>query len=377
MKTKVIALILAAVMAFLSFAGCQGGGKTVTTGKTSAIKDEEFGSVYIGGYTIDEFNALGFEFGDSVGIELDNGKIYEDIPYYSGYYVPVGEMLLCGYPGYPHVAIARNYGDSTWEEFELTENSKITVTLNEKGKYKSTQELYALQYTDSRDDYASDVVFANFREVTGGSLKPSTFYRSASPCDNQHGRASYANKLCEQYGIKFALNLSDNIEKYKSYVEAEDFDSAYYNGLYQSGDVLLLAMNANYRSDDFARIISGAFAEMVNQPSPVIIHCVEGKDRTGFVCALLLALAGASPQEIIDDYMITYDNYYGITKENNPDKYSAILQNVNDFLYCMCEAKKGTPLDTLNIKEGAENYLRRGGLTDETIAAIEEYITVK
>ncbi|MBR3439633.1 MAG: hypothetical protein IKH13_09055 [Clostridia bacterium] len=72
--------------------------------------------------------------------------------------------------------------------------------------------------------------------------------------------------------------------------------------------------------------------------------------------------------------MITYDNYYGITKENNPDKYNAILGNVNDFLYCLCEAEKGTDVNTLDIKAGAENYLRRGGLSDEEIAAVESYI---
>ena len=53
---------------------------------------------------------------------------------------------------------------------------------------------------------------------------------------------------------------------------------------------------------------------MTEHSGPCLIHCVEGKDRTGFVCALMLALAGASAQEIIDDYMITYYNYYGITK---------------------------------------------------------------
>ncbi len=46
-------------------------------------------------------------------------------------------------------------------------------------------------------------------------------------------------------------------------------------------------------------------------------------------------------------------------------------QNVLDFLYCICEEEKTTPLSSLNIKEGAENYLRRGGLTDDEIARIE------
>ena len=133
-------------------------------------------------------------------------------------------------------------------------------------------------------------------------------------------------------------------------------------------------MNANYRSDDFAKTLSEAFYTMSKHEGPCLIHCVEGKDRTGFACALLLALADASAQEIIDDYMITYDNYYGINKQSKPEKYEAVLGNVNDFLYCLCDAEKGTDLNTLDLKSGAENYLRRGGLTDEQIKSIEDYI---
>ena len=57
--------------------------------------------------------------------------------------------------------------------------------------------------------------------------------------------------------------------------------------------------------------------------------------------------------------MITYDNYYKVTKEKDPEKYEAILGNVYDFLYCLC---------------GAENYLRRGGLSDAQIEKIEAYL---
>ena len=372
---RTTAALLAAFLALsvLALGGCGKAEEKLTTGQIGVVKDEEFGNVYIE-LTIDEFNALGFAFGDSVDISFDNGKSYADVPYYSGYYVPVGEMLACGYPGYPHVVIARNYGASTWEEFGMTEDSKVTVTLNEKGKYIAVQELYALDYSDVRELYESDAVFANFREVQGGKLKKGGFYRSASPCDNQHKRASFANKFAEEYGVRFALNLSDNEEKYKAHTEAGDFVSEYYDSLYKEGNVLLLAMNANYRSDAFAKTISDALVVMAEHEGPCLIHCVEGKDRTGFVCALLLALADASAQEIVDDYMITYQNYYGITKAGMPDKYEAVKGNVDDFLYCLCGAEKGTDINTLDLKKGGEDYLRRGGLTDEQIAKIEAYI---
>ena len=370
MKNRITAIFCAAVIVFSSLCGC---GRTVTTGEIGVIRNEEFGNIYID-LTIDEFNALGFSFGDSVDVIFDNGTKLEDIPYYSGYYSPVGELLACGYPGYPHVIIARNYGASTWDEYGMTESSKVTVTLRKKGAYSEIQELYALAYSDDRSDYDSDVIFANFREVVGGELKKGLFYRSASPCDDQHNRAAYANRLAEEAGIRFVLNLSDNEAKYSSYVKADGFASEYYDSLYREGKVLLLAMNANYRSDDFAKTLSDAFAVMTKHEGPCLIHCVEGKDRTGFVCALLLALAGASPREIVDDYMITYANYYGVTKDNNQKRYEVITGNVYDFLYCICGAEKGTDPDTLDLKNGAESYLRRSGLTDEQIAEIEAYI---
>ena len=128
---KLLLILLALCMAAGLFSGCAKRGGGVTTGQIGVVKDEEFGNTYIEP-SIDEFNELGFAFGDSVDIAFDNGQTYKDIPYYSGYYVPVGEMLLCGYPGYPHPVIARNYGSGTWEEFGMEDSSKVTVTLNQR-----------------------------------------------------------------------------------------------------------------------------------------------------------------------------------------------------------------------------------------------------
>ena len=73
--------------------------------------------------------------------------------------------------------------------------------------------------------------------------------------------------------------------------------------------------------------------------------------------------------------LIAYYNYYRVTKESNAAKYQAILPNVYDFLYCMCEAEKDADPDQLDLKAGAESYLKKGGLTDGQIAAIEDYLT--
>jgi protein-tyrosine phosphatase len=45
------------------------------------------------------------------------------------------------------------------------------------------------------------------------------------------------------------------------------------------------------------------FATLLAGETPVIIHCSAGKDRTGFVSAMLLATLGASREVIYKDYM--------------------------------------------------------------------------
>jgi protein-tyrosine phosphatase len=38
---------------------------------------------------------------------------------------------------------------------------------------------------------------------------------------------------------------------------------------------------------------------------PAVIHCTAGKDRTGFVCAMVLTALGVPEDSVIDDYMLT------------------------------------------------------------------------
>ncbi|MCR5175034.1 MAG: tyrosine-protein phosphatase [Oscillospiraceae bacterium] len=368
---RLTALLLAVLLTALT--GCAGIKKTVTTGNVGVLKDTEFGNVYLD-LTIDEFNQKGFAFGDSIDVTFSNGFKLEDIPYYSGYYVPVGAALAVGYPGYPHVMIARNYGGPMWEETKAEESTKAVATLREAGKYAPIQDLYSLSYSDLKEEYPSDVAFCNFRSFYGGELTEGRFYRSASPCDNSHLRAASADRLAEQAGIRCVMNLADSTEEMETYRHAGDFASLYYDGLSGAGGVLFLNLNANYRDPGFAAAVSRALLEMSGKEGPYLIHCMEGKDRTGFVCSLILALAGAGREEIREDYMVTYANYYGITKEKTPEKYDAVLTFVDDFLYFVTDPNKEMVTAALSLEEGARDYLRYGGLTEEEIEQVERFV---
>ena len=353
-----------------------------------AIQHEtEFGGVYIE-ITIDDFNALGFAYGDSVDVVFSNGYKLEDIPYYNGYYVDAGMPLLVAYPGYDYVKATLNYGEDLWgkgnlyagqplslfAEAGLDEHCTASVYLHQAGKYRDVQEARDIQYSDNRTKYDSDEEFANFRNIRAGNIKKGVVYRSASPCDNQHNRASYVDALISDAGVNCILNLSDTDEKIDKYMAAEDFDSPYFKELYERGAVIPVALNMNFASDEFRSKIVQGFIEMSQQPGPYLIHCTEGKDRTGFVCMLLEMLAGASYDEIVDDYMVTYANYYKITEESDKAKYDTILET-NLLVMMHTVTGEDVDLQTADLSVYARAYLIDAGMTDAQIDALLARIT--
>lgn len=48
--------------------------------------------------------------------------------------------------------------------------------------------------------------------------------------------------------------------------------------------------------------IAGAMRAIAHADGAVLVHCAGGRDRTGMICAMLLDLAGATTDAIIDDY---------------------------------------------------------------------------
>ena len=375
------ALILCLALCLAVLSGCSEEKKPELSG-CKIEHEEEFGGVYIC-ITIDDFNQLGFEYGDSVNVTFSNGYELKDIPYYNGYYTVTGDPLLVAYPGYPYIKACINNGDDLYTvaglkesmdpQFQLFsvadlhENDTASVALSKRGEFKAIQNARDIHYYDERERFETDAVFANFRSVSAGNLREGILCRSASPCDNQHNRASYVDEQIKNAGVAFILNLSDNDVKIQGYLEKPDFNSPYFLSLYENGNVEPIALNMNYGSMDFKVKVAAGLTAMSEREGPYLVHCTEGKDRTGFVCMLLEALCGASYDEIVSDYMITYDNYYQITQSSEKEKYDVIVESVlNPMVQTLTEGGNGD-VRTADLSVGAQRYLLEGGMPQEQI----------
>lgn len=367
-KNKLITLLLTLLLSF-SLVACKNEEKVsvATLEDVAIIHDEKFGGFYID-ISIEDFNELGFTYGDSINLKLSSGTSFKDIPYYNGYYTKTNEILLCAYPGYEHVKVQCNNGPDLYETYALSTDTKATVTLNEKGKYIDIQEAMDTVYKNERDAFSSDEIFANFRVMKAGTLKDNILYRSASPVDNEYNRAAYVDSLIEKAGVNFIINLSDNQEDLQAYMAKDDFNSPYAKSLYENQKMILLDMGNSYQSDAFKEKVVEGLTAMVNNDGPYLIHCVEGKDRTGFVAILLEALCNASYDQMLEDYMETYDNYYQINKTNKQNQYLAIVDvKFNDMVFYLADVSSSEEMAKVNMQNKAIEYLLTGGMDIDTI----------
>ncbi|KAK2038137.1 tyrosine phosphatase [Colletotrichum somersetense] len=68
-------------------------------------------------------------------------------------------------------------------------------------------------------------------------------------------------------------------------------------------DILRTASEPDHPNDPFRTILS----HLANPkpPSPMLVHCTAGKDRTGVICAIILSLCGVADEVVAHEYSLT------------------------------------------------------------------------
>ena len=315
----------------------------------------------------DDLYSTGLKAGDMLTVTID-GTEYE-MPLCTNYSdVDNGANVIRAQKG-GIVIIAINMGNFA-DTYNVEAGATVTFALKEAGAYLDEYEIRNLTRTNNRADYASDAVFANFRSVAQGSIAAGVLYRASSPINEEIGRASFVDKLSADAGIATFINLADNDESMDAHLAADTFASPYYKSVYEAGGVILLDMGVDFKAADFKAKLATGLTFLAEQKGPYLIHCNEGKDRAGFTIALLQALMGATAEEIGEDYMVTYANFFGV--EKGTTKYTKIMEgNIMESLRDIAGLDAGASLAGVDLVKAATDYLTGVGLTAEQIAAIQ------
>ena len=397
---RLSALVLALVMLLAVLGGCNKPSGTVDNGgsdstdysdnttntdnpsvaepaqiTTTVYEIAKHGNLVLYMYGSDLYEK-GFEHGDVLEIAIGENKW--DVPLCTSYSdVDNGEAVLRATGDSDGVVLALNMGDfattariaqKTAIEEEpgyrwdyLTESPvQITITLREKGGYREQWLIRQLVRTNERADYShlSDEAFANFRSINTTGMGENKLYRSSSPINPDLGRSTYADKAAEAAGIMTVVNLADNSNTY------EGAESSYYS----TCRVVYVNLGMDFLSESTLSGLAEGMRFIINNNGPYLIHCNEGKDRAGFVSALLECLTGATLDEIIDDYMVTYYNYYGV--EDGGEKYDAIVKN--NLIQALNTTYKVDDVYKADLAAEAEAFLiEDAGLTADEVAALK------
>ena len=368
---RCIAILVVCVMV-LQLSACNNeeyNADKSTIVQATVIEIEKYGHAVLDVTTADLI-ATGYEFGDVACVRL--GDYESTMPFFDGYYSNPGDPLLRGIAPEDNIAVCINYGDfSDTNDVEVGDSAEITMV--EKSGMRNIQELYELQYSNNRDDYSDDASFANFRSVTAGRIGNGKLYRTASPINNENGRADYADNLIESVGVTTVLNLADSDKDIEGYLADSECDSEYYRHLYETGSVIAIDLTGNFYSEEFASSVAKGLTFLARNEAPYCIHCTEGKDRAGFTAMLLEALMGATLDEIISDYMISFYNYYGIDKEHEPERYQAVLDiNLMEMLFHITGAESVEQLEQINLETAVTAYLIEAGMSQEDIVMLKQ-----
>lgn len=356
----------------LTFISCESTSKTVIsenyiseviekenieTIKTTFVSADKNGNIKLS-INANDFLSKNYKFGDIVNVNY-HGKKYE-APIVSQYDdVENGDFLVRVYDG--EVELAISY-ENCINEIYANLNDDCTLSMQTEYGFLTEYEMRHLETSLDRDDYITDETFANFREVNSGNIADGLIYRSSSPTAF-NTRSSYTSSLAIESGIATVINLDDNKATlirdlgYKS--------NQWYKNLYDNGNVLLADMNADYSSNEFGTKVANAMRFIIENDGPYLIHCDDGKNRTGFIFVVLESLMGASQEEIEKSYMNSYSNLYGIKKGTY--QYNFIKKNPYEML---ASISKGIKLESENYHLIANNYLLSIGLSKEEISKI-------
>ncbi len=342
--------------------------------KVYTIKEiSSFGNVVLD-CSQEDMKEDGFAIGDLITLEYE--EISLTVPIISDYVYDVTNTGGLVWYGERHPSFGSNCSnfvmDYGFVSDQVTAESlagkTCTISMAEKGARKDYLESIELHMSNERQDYGSDLEYTNIYPVVGGALKEGVIYRGSSLFNNENNRVETAQAVVEELGIKHVIDLTMRPED----ATPDSWEvSPYVRDLLKNDDVYFCKTGVNYK-EGFAGDIAGAFRTMITLEKPVYINCQMGRDRTGMASILLLSAAGASYDEIRDNFMQTFCNYYKV--KPGDAAYEAMQDGLFTIMMkIMTGVEEPSKLTPEELTGAAAEYLQAGGFTEEEFEALQVY----
>ena len=237
----------------------------------------------------------------------------------------------------------------------------VSFSMKEQGGYYNEYIMHQMVRSENREDYPglTDAEFANFRAVATTGMGEGMLYRASSPVNPEINRNRYADQAAEAAGVKTFINLADNLEVMQGY---EGFADTYYS----KQAVIPLNLGVDFAADDFRAGLAEGIRFIAANEGPFLVHCNEGKDRAGFVSAVLECLMGASADEVTADYMVTFYNYYNV--QPGTEQYDVVASS--NIRKSLATAFGIEDISQADLTAEAIEYLMEIGVSAEDIAAV-------
>lgn len=181
------------------------------------------------------------------------------------------------------------------------------------------------------------------------------------------------------YGIKICIDLRRVSEKKTpDFYELNDntaylaFPIAGEVAAHKNADNILYELYIDIL-ENHKDVIYQVFTICAMMNEGILFHCSAGKDRTGLIAMLILAVCGVSAEQIVADYKVSGDNNREVSKTQKKMLIQLGLADVPDELFESDESNMIRLLDYLNEKYGGViNYLKSTGVTGHTFELLRK-----
>ncbi|MCL2804652.1 MAG: tyrosine-protein phosphatase [Treponema sp.] len=212
-----------------------------------------------------------------------------------------------------------------------------------------------------------DANSVNFREIRIGNIAPNTLYRSSHPIkDNKQEKA--ISILASKAKINTIINLCDTT----SGIIGKSVVAPWYYNIFSNGRVIALGMDFSCTSSSFKIKLKEALQFIIHTEGPWLIHCHAGMDRTGFVCMALESFMGSSLDDVINDYLKSFNSIF------ESSVYTAQKADAATAMQILSLMSDSQSINENNLQHIAEVYLRsKIGLSAEEVEILRNKLSGK